>query len=130
MIKVNVVKELNYPVKSSNIKKALLDFLKEKNIKGKVEVDVSVVSLKTMKSLEKRYLKEKGNKAHNVLSFTASETKEKFVSVPDNVTRLGEIVICFPVLKKEAKEEGRDINEKAVELALHGAPHLLGVHHD
>ena len=130
MIKVNVVKEINYPIKSSNIKKVLTDFLKEKNIKKKVEVNVSVVSLETMNDLGKRYLKEKGNREHNVLSFTASESKEKFVEAPDDVTRLGEIVICFPVLKEEAKDEGLSIDEKVKELVLHGALHLLGVHHD
>lgn len=130
MIRVNVVKESEFQVNTSNIKKALLDFLKTKKIKGKVEVDVSIVSLETMKLLGKRYLKEEGNKAHNVLSFTDNETKKKFVNIPDGVARLGEIVICYPILEKEAKEEKISIDEKVKELVLHGALHLLGVHHE
>jgi len=55
MIEISVVKESNYPVKSSNIKKALSNYLKEKKAGEKIEILVSVVSLETMKSLGKRY---------------------------------------------------------------------------
>ena len=130
MISVNVAKEKDYSLNTSKIEKSLSEYLKEKRPNEKIEASVSIVGEETMKKLGKRYLKEDGKKAHNVLSFTASETKEKFVNVPDGRIRLGEIVICFPVLKSEAKEEGKSIDEKAVELVLHGDLHLLGVHHD
>ena len=76
MIKVNVAKQTNYPVSSPKIKKALRAFLKDKGIVSDAEVSVAVVDEKKMKDLGKRYLKESGGTAHNVLSFTASEARE------------------------------------------------------
>lgn len=43
---------------------------------------------------------------------------------------LGEIVVCFPVVLKEAKLEGKLIEEKVLELVGHSALHLLGIHHE
>jgi ssRNA-specific RNase YbeY (16S rRNA maturation enzyme) len=43
---------------------------------------------------------------------------------------LGEIVISFPFVVEEARENGKLIDDVAVSLAEHGALHLVGIHHD
>ena len=129
MIKVFVKKQSNYPVSAPKIKKNLDEFLEKQGIKSSAEVSVFIVGEKKMLLLAKKYLKEKGI-VHNVLSFPFNEGGEGFVNPPDDILRLGDIVVCFPKLVEEAKEESVLIEVKLQELVEHGALHLLGIHHD
>ena len=81
-----------------------------------------------MLNLGQKYLKDKI--VHNVLSFTEDEMQKKFVYPPDNIIRLGEIIVCYPKAFEEAKTEGKLIDDKIKELVEHGALHLLGIHHE
>jgi probable rRNA maturation factor len=128
MIKVNVSKQSNFPVKSSLIKKRLREFLTKEGIVSDCVVSVAVVGETKMLELGKKHLKDKI--LHNVLSFTESEIKGSFIYPPDGKIYLGEIVICYPKVVEEAKEEGTLIDKKACELVEHGALHLLGKHHE
>jgi probable rRNA maturation factor len=129
MIRVNVKKQARYPVNSKKLKNSLRNFFQSQGIVSEAEVSVAIVGKPKMLEYQKTYLQEKGDKPHNVLSFTPDETRGKFVYPPDGLIHLGEIVICFPKLLEEAKEEGVLIDEKAVELVLHAATHLMGIHH-
>lgn len=90
---------------------------------------MAVVGKPKMLEYARDYLQEKVVSLHNVLSFTPDEAKGKFIYPPDGLIHLGEIIICYPKLLEEAKEEGVLIDEKAIELALHAAKHLMGIHH-
>lgn len=129
MIKVHISKQSNYPISSILLRKRLADFLSRRGIVSDTEVSVYVVGEKKMKDLGKTYLGEKNKPAHSVLSFPFVESDHKFVYPPDDVIRLGEIAICYPVAVSQASEESKLIEEKIVELAQHGALHLLGIHH-
>jgi len=126
MIKVNVSKQSNYPVKTPVIKKRLSDFFLSQGIVSDAEVSVAIVGEAKMVEIDKKFLKDK--KLHNVFSFTPSESKG-FVYPPDGLLHLGEIVVCYPVALKEAKMENVLIDDKVCELVEHGALHLLGIHH-
>lgn len=130
MIDVKVKKQSDYAVSIPKLKKRLKAFLEDKGIVSDSEVSVAIVSEKEMRKFAKRYLKEETDDVHNVLSFPATETREKFVFPPDNKIRLGEIIVCYPKAVEEAKEEGKLAEEKVGELVEHGALHLLGEHHD
>ena len=133
MIKVDIVKQSNYPVSSPKLKKKLREFLGSKGIVSDAEVSVAIVGESKMFELGRKYLKDKD--LHNVLSFTPDETFtsgemiQKFVYPNDKLIHLGEIIVCFPKALKEAKEEGKLIEERICELIEHGANHLLGFHH-
>jgi len=136
MIKVDIVKQSNYPVSSPKLKKKLREFLASKGIVSDAEVSVAIVGEKKMLEVGRKYLRDKV--LHNVLSFTPDEaryqtvpgeTKEKFVYPNDKLIHLGEIIVCFPKALGEAKEEGKLIEERIYELIEHGANHLLGFHH-
>jgi len=127
MIKVDVVKQSNYPVSSVKLKTRLREFLSSKGIVSDAEVSVAIVGEKKMFDIGRRYLKDKT--LHNVLSFTPDEAIEKFVYPNDKLIHLGEIIVCFPKALEEAKDEGKLIEEKVYELIEHGANHLLGFHH-
>lgn len=128
MIKVNVKKQSNYPISSPYLKKIVRDFLTKNGIVSNAEVSVAIVGEAEMLNLGKKYLKD--HILHNVLSFTEDEMQKKFVYPPDNIIRLGEIIVCYPKAFEEAKTEGRLIDDKIKELVEHGALHLLGIHHE
>ncbi len=128
MIKVSVTKQANYPVKAAEIKKKLAAFFVKNGIVSDAEVSVAIVGEKKMLEVGKKYLKD--NKLHNVLSFTPTEVRGKFVYPPGNIVHLGEIIVCYPLSVKEAGEENVLIETRVYELIEHGALHLLGIHHD
>ena len=43
---------------------------------------------------------------------------------------LGDLVICAPVVLKEAKEQGKAANAHFAHLTVHGVLHLLGMDHE
>lgn len=62
--------------------------------------------------------------ATNVLSFPAE--------LPEGVQLplLGDLVICTPVVAREAREQGKPLNEHYAHLTVHGVLHLLGWDHE
>ena len=62
--------------------------------------------------------------ATNVLSFPAD--------VPDgllDIPLLGDLVICVPVVEREAAEQGKTLQAHWAHLVIHGCLHLLGYDH-
>lgn len=43
---------------------------------------------------------------------------------------LGDVVICAPLVVREAEEQGKPINNHWAHLVIHGVLHLLGYDHD
>ena len=129
MIRVYIDKQSNYPVTSSKLKAKLIKFLTQEGIVSDAELSVSIVGRKRMLQLSQKYLKEKDSD-HDVLTFPFLEGKHDFVTPPDNLIHLGDIVICYPKAIEEASRENKLIDEKVFELAVHGALHLLGKHHN
>ncbi len=127
MIRVNIYKQVNYPISAVRIKKFLQKFFTDHGIVSDSEVGVSFVGKSKMKTLCRKYYK-KDNRLHNVFSFVESEVVG-FNNKSENVINLGEIVVCFPVVIDEANSEGKLIEEKVLELIQHSALHLLGIHH-
>ena len=66
--------------------------------------------------------------ATNVLSFPAElpEGLPKGVKLP----LLGDLVLCAPVIAREAKEQGKPLAAHYAHLTVHGALHLLGWDHE
>jgi probable rRNA maturation factor len=62
--------------------------------------------------------------ATNVLSFPADLPPEMQVPL------LGDLVICAPVVAKEAAEQGKSLAAHYAHLTIHGVLHLLGLDHE
>jgi len=60
--------------------------------------------------------------ATNVLTFSYAETEEDPVSA--------DIVLCCPVVEKEAKEQGKPLQAHYAHLIVHGALHAQGYDHE
>ena len=43
---------------------------------------------------------------------------------------LGDLVICMPVVEREASEQGKGIEEHCAHMVVHGILHLLGYDHE
>jgi probable rRNA maturation factor len=68
--------------------------------------------------------------ATNVLSFPGELPPE--VKLPKGMTMplLGDIVLCAPVVAREAREQGKSPNAHYAHLTVHGVLHLLGMDHE
>lgn len=128
MIKVRIFKASNYPVSAVIIRRKLIKFLQTKKLAGDTEISIALIGREKAFRLSKKYLKE-DRVLHNVLSFTENEVTPKFMYPPDGKTHLGEVVVCYPKAREEAKAENKRIEEKVWELVEHGTMHLLGYHH-
>jgi probable rRNA maturation factor len=62
----------------------------------------------------------------NVLSFPAELPSGVELPMP----LLGDLVICAPVVAREAKEQGKQLNAHFAHLTVHGVLHLLGLNHE
>lgn len=67
------------------------------------------------------------NKPTNVLSFSAAPG----LPVPEGEERpLGDIVLAYGVVAREAAEQGKTLREHTAHLIVHGVLHLLGFDHE
>jgi rRNA maturation RNase YbeY len=124
-LNVLIYVESRYQVNRKRLKSAISDVIEENNIKSPIEVSIAVVGDRKMKLLNKKYRDKEGTT--NVLSFPLSEGTP--ASQPSNVTRLGDIVISYPQVIREAAKEEILVDDRIDELAKHGMLHLLGLHH-
>ena len=62
----------------------------------------------------------------NVLSFPAELPAGVDIPMP----LLGDLVICAPVVAREAEDQGKALNAHYAHLTIHGVLHLLGLDHE
>tara|TARA_R110002049_G_scaffold260412_2_gene436263 strand:+ start:2513 stop:2983 length:471 start_codon:yes stop_codon:yes gene_type:complete len=88
------------------------------------EVAVRVVDPAEMQDLNRNFRQQ--DKPTNVLSFPAGEV----AGLPaEEQTLLGDIVICAPVLRAEAADQGKPLQDHWAHMLVHGTLHLLGYDH-
>ena len=80
-------------------------------------ITIRIVDEKESESLNYTYRNKK--KPTNVLSFLISENP-----------LIGDIILCHPVIKNEARNQNKKIISHYAHLLIHGYLHLLGYSHD
>jgi len=73
------------------------------------------------------------DKPTNVLSFPSIEKMEsnaKRATKGVNEFELGDVVLAFDTVEREAKEQNKKFKDHAVHLLVHGTLHLLGYDHE
>ncbi len=80
-------------------------------------ITIRIVGEKESEFLNYTYRKQK--KPTNVLSFLISENP-----------LIGDIILCHPVIKNEARHQNKKILSHYAHLLIHGYLHLLGYSHD
>lgn len=53
-----------------------------------------------------------------------------FVSPPDGIVHLGEVIIAYPQAIAQAEEHGHSVRDELALLTVHGTLHLLGYDHE
>lgn len=85
------------------------------------EILIRFVGNKEITELNRKYRKK--NKPTNIISF-------QFETPPGVKTNhLGDLVICTPLVKQEAKTQHKTITAHLAHLIVHGVLHLLGYDH-
>lgn len=138
MVNIIVNSDSRYPVNKLSIQASILEVLQHHKVSGNVEIGVSIVGDRKMHEFNKRYRGIDGTT--NILSFALEDSisssqlqhipRVGFVKAPDKVLRLGDILISYPQVLKDASMEGLSIEEELTFLIEHGMRHLLGIHHD
>jgi probable rRNA maturation factor len=85
------------------------------------ELTVRIVDEVESEQLNQQYRHKEG--ATNVLSFPFE------ADVPMEVPLLGDIVICAPVVVREALEQHKEVLSHWAHMIIHGTLHLLGYDH-
>ena len=80
-------------------------------------ITIRIVGKKESESLNYNYRNQK--KPTNILSFMLSENP-----------LIGDIVMCHPIIKNEAKSQNKKIRDHYAHLLIHGYLHLLGYSHE
>jgi probable rRNA maturation factor len=75
------------------------------------------------------------DKPTDVLSFSMSEQKQEeeesgFISPPDGLVHLGEVIISFPQALIQASEHNHPVSREMAVLVIHGVLHILGYDHE
>jgi len=97
-----------------------------------VELSLLVTDDETVQGLNREY---RGiDETTDVLSFALTEEKADaasplFVTPPDGLLHLGEIIISYPQAAKQAEENRHPIEKEIALLIIHGALHLLSYDH-
>jgi probable rRNA maturation factor len=92
----------------------------------KANLAIRIVGTREGRALNRHYRGK--DYATNVLSFPA-ELPE---GLPDHIRLplLGDLVLCAPVIAREAREQGKLLNAHYAHLTVHGCLHLLGWDHE
>jgi len=113
--------------------------LKVIGIKDKTEISLAVVGDGRMRKLNKMYRAR--NRVTDVLAFANKSVipylakafprlkkgeRIEFIEPPDNIKRLGEVILCYPRAKKQARRLGHSLEKELTILLIHGILHLLG----
>jgi len=125
-VDVLIFVESRYRVDRKRIKSVVFSVLEEQSVKSPLEVSIGIVGDRKMKALNKKYRQKETTT--NILSFPLSEGDS--TRLPEDILRLGDIVISYPQIIREAAAEEMLVDDRMEELVRHGMLHLLGLHHE
>lgn len=129
MANVLIRADSRFPLDRRRIRQTINRILAVQGVGAEAEVSVFIVGDRKMRALNCQYRWKKGTAL--VLAFpleiAETDTSVGFASAPDNILRLGDIVISYPQARQKAIKEQVLIDEKIEELVKHGMKHLLGI---
>ena len=83
----------------------------------KKEITLVFLTSTKMKKINHQYRKK--NKATDILSFSSADKNS-----------LGELLLCLPVLARQAREQKHSLLHETTYMLVHGVLHLLGYDHE
>ena len=108
-----------------HIKSWVIDVFEQLDFTDQVEVSVRIVDEDECRGLNRTFRDQ--DRPTNVLSFPSGIGDY----TPDDAPRpLGDVVICAPVVEREAARQGKAEIDHWAHLVVHGTLHLLGFDHE
>jgi probable rRNA maturation factor len=131
-INISIKRNMDLPIEKNWLEKIARRVLEAENITSSAEMGLLVTDSKTIQKLNRIYRGE--DKPTDVLAFEMTsgmnqEPELQFVSAPDGIKHLGEVVISYPQAEKQAQEQGHGVTRELALLIVHGILHLLGYDH-
>jgi probable rRNA maturation factor len=90
---------------------------------ARAEISLVLADDATVRALNKRWRGK--DTATNVLSFASGDPP-----TPPHPTLLGDVVLAYETVAREAAEQGKDLADHLAHLVAHGVLHLLGFDHE
>jgi probable rRNA maturation factor len=113
------------------VRKIAQTVLKAEEVAHPYEVSMVFTDSETVQQLNRDY---RGiDKPTDVLAFymlPQGEGNDSFALPPDEVTRLGEVIISYSQAMEQAREQGHSPERELALLIVHGILHLLGYDHE
>ena len=130
MYSILIKSESRFPIERRKLRLHLEQILAKAGLFSETEVSLAIVGERKIRNLNRQFASK--DQATSVLSFSQMEDRagEKFVTSPEQVLYLGDIVVCYPKAQELANKEGVLLDEEIAKLAEHGLWHLLGKHHE
>lgn len=112
--------------KRHQLKKVIALTLAEVGITERCALGIACVDLADSQTLNRDYRHK--DKPTNVLSFEADVPPDVVALLDERP--LGDLVICIPVVLKEAAQQHKSAEHHFYHLVVHGVLHLLGYDHE
>ena len=108
-----------YRIREELFLESLKTVIQKLNITG--DISIRLGGEEESKALNRKYLKR--DYPTDVLSFPMNQ------QLPGGYYR-GDIFICLPMARKQARSKGHSLNEELITLMVHGLLHLAGYDHE
>ena len=106
---------------ANDLLEKIIDFLKLEKIisdKHQVSINIAPVSKKEIKRLNDQYRNK--DEVTDILSFGYVFSQKKLE---------GDLILCWEIIQKNAKEDGIESNQELSKNLIHGCLHLTGQEH-
>lgn len=127
---IEIDEEFQKHFKEERLQKLVERCLKIHEFDSGVELSLLITGDETVRELNHSY---RGlDETTDVLSFALTEgdaDSSPFVTPPDDILHLGEVIVSYPQAERQAKSVGHDVNQEVDLLVVHGVLHLLGYDH-
>lgn len=101
--------------------------LKKELITDDVELNVRLTDDATIQQLNRQFRHQ--DKPTNVLSFPCHSEDELIIFHGEERLPLGDIVLAYETIEREAKEQHKTFQNHFIHLLIHGTLHILGFDH-
>lgn len=130
-IEVSVEEKFRGLVNEDWVRRIAQQVLEAEGVVSPYEVSLVFTDSETVQRLNRDY---RGvDESTDVLAFymlPQHGADADFVSPPDDITHLGEVIISYPKAEEQAKEQGHSTEQELTLLIIHGILHLLGYDHE
>ncbi len=135
VINVLIDEELEGCLAESWLQSVAEQVLIAESVSSAAELSLVIASQEGVQELNRTYRGK--DEPTDVLSFSMLPAEEKpeadsppFVTPPDGVLHLGEVIVSYPQAVIQAGEQQHSVEKEITILLIHGVLHLLGYEHD